>query len=162
MTYYAVKAGAVVRLLWVDKSVVPSHCLIEEESSNEFRTRPNTRFICVRYGNALVPRGSLTPLCHSQSKDAGKVTITVHQMTRFLLSDKQVEETILVAIEFAKPGDTLISIASSANILNINKALVENKDIEVNIIGIYPREKMHKFQISADRAYHMFKKDITT
>ena len=86
MTYYAVKAGAVVRLLWVDKSVVPSHCLIEEESSNEFRSRPNTRFICVRYGNALVSRGSISPLFYTQMKDAGPVTITFpERLVSFLI-----------------------------------------------------------------------------
>ena len=44
-------------------------------------------------------------------------------------------DPILVAIEFAKPGDTLVPIAPSANILNIGKALVADKDIEVKIVG---------------------------
>ena len=44
-------------------------------------------------------------------------------------------DPILVVIEFAKPGDTLVPIAPSANIVNIGKALVADKDIEVKIIG---------------------------
>ena len=59
----------------------------------------------------------------------------ISQKTRFLLNNKQVVDPILVAIEFAKPGDTLVPIAPSANILNIGKALVADKDIEVKIIG---------------------------
>ena len=76
VTIYAGKVGAVIRKFGFDKSGVPSHCLKEEESSIEFRTRPNTRFICVRYGNALASLGSVIPLFYTQTKDAGPVTIT--------------------------------------------------------------------------------------
>jgi len=76
VTIYAGKAGAVIRKFGFDKSGVPSHCLKEEESSIKFRTRPNTRFICVRNGNALASLGSVIPLSYTQTKDAGPVTIT--------------------------------------------------------------------------------------
>ena len=86
VTIYAGKVGAVIRKFGFDKSGVPSHCLKEEESSIEFRTRPNTRFICVRYGNALVSRGSIIPLFYTQMKDAGPVTITFpERLVSFLI-----------------------------------------------------------------------------
>src|SRR5262249_50336081 len=45
-----------------------------------------TRYICVRYGNVLASRGSVIPLFHDQIRNGGPVTITVPEMTRFLLS----------------------------------------------------------------------------
>ena len=49
-------------------------------------TCPQTRFVCVRYGNVLASRGSVIPLFHDQIRHGGPVTITTEEMTRFLLS----------------------------------------------------------------------------
>ena len=47
---------------------------------------PDTRFACVRYGNVIASRGSVVPLFLDQIARGGPVTITVEEMTRFLLS----------------------------------------------------------------------------
>jgi UDP-glucose 4-epimerase len=47
---------------------------------------PQTRFVCVRYGNVLASRGSVIPLFHEQIRIGGPITITHEKMTRFLLS----------------------------------------------------------------------------
>ena len=44
---------------------------------------PDTKFICVRYGNVIASRGSVIPLFHEQIMLGGPITITVKDMTRF-------------------------------------------------------------------------------
>jgi len=113
---------------------------------------PNTRFICVRYGNVLASRGSVIPLFINQIKNNGPVSITVPEMTRFLLSLNEAVDTVFASIRDAKQGDTYVPIASSATVINIVKALIGNRPIDIEIIGIRPGEKMHEILISEEEA----------
>ena len=115
---------------------------------------PNTRFICVRYGNVLASRGSVIPLFIEQIKNGGPVTVTVPQMTRFLLSLDQAVDTVITAIQEAKPGETYVPRAPSATVLNIAKALIGKRSIEIKETGIRPGEKMHEIMVSDEEANH--------
>lgn len=117
-----------------------------------------TRFVCVRYGNVLASRGSVIPLFHKQIAAGGPVTITLPEMTRFLLSLDDAVDTVFAAIEHAEPGETFIPIAPSATVENIAKALVGNKKIEIKINGIRPGEKIHETLISEEEIYHTIRK----
>lgn len=113
-----------------------------------------TRFICVRYGNVLASRGSVIPLFHDQIRKGGPVTVTVPDMTRFLLSLNQAVDTVFAAIREAKPGETYVPNAPAATVINIAKALINNRDIEIRVTGIRPGEKMHEIMVSEEEANH--------
>ena len=115
---------------------------------------PETRFICVRYGNVLASRGSVIPLFHEQIRSGGPVTVTVPEMTRFLLSLNQAVDTVFTAIREARPGETFVPRAPSATMLNIANALIDDRDIEIKISGIRPGEKMHEIMVSEEEAQH--------
>ena len=115
---------------------------------------PQTRFICVRYGNVLASRGSVIPLFIDQIKKGGPVTVTVPDMTRFLLSLDQAVDTVFTAIGKAGPGETYIPRAPSATVMNIAKALIGKRPIEIEITGIRPGEKMHEILVSEEEANH--------
>jgi len=119
---------------------------------------PKTRFICVRYGNVLASRGSVIPLFHEQIKNAGPVTVTVPEMTRFLLSLDQAVDTVFAALLYARPGETYIPKAPSATVMNIAKALIGNHNIEIKITGIRPGEKMHEILISEEEIHRCVKR----
>ena len=95
---------------------------------------PKTRFICVRYGNVLASRGSVIPLFHEQIKNGGPLTITDKEMTRFLLSLNNAVDTVIAAINNAGRGEIFIPKVPSANMLNIAKVLIGNRDIKIKII----------------------------
>jgi FlaA1/EpsC-like NDP-sugar epimerase len=118
---------------------------------------PQTRFICVRYGNVLASRGSVIPLFQDQIKNGGPVTITVPEMTRFLLSLDQAVDTIFAALRNAAPGDTYVPGAPSATVLDIARALIGGRQIETVVIGIRPGEKIHEILVSEEEANRCFK-----
>lgn len=119
---------------------------------------PKTRFICVRYGNVLASRGSVIPLFHDQIRNGGPVTITDKGMTRFLLSLDQAVDTVFAAIKHAEAGEIFVPIAPAANMVNIAKALIGNRKIQLNFTGIRPGEKMHEIMVSDEEAPRCRKK----
>jgi UDP-glucose 4-epimerase len=117
-----------------------------------------TRFICVRYGNVLASRGSVVPLFHDQIRRGGPVTITVPGMTRFLLSLEQAVDTVVAALREARPGETYVPDAPAATMMNVARALIGKRDIEIKIIGMRPGEKMHEIMVSEEEANRCVKR----
>jgi UDP-glucose 4-epimerase len=114
---------------------------------------PQTRFICVRYGNVLASRGSVIPLFHDQIRNGGPVTITVAEMTRFLLTLEQAVDTVFAALRGARRGETYIPRVPSARIDDIAKALIGKRPVKIVVTGIRPGEKLHEILISEEEAH---------
>jgi UDP-glucose 4-epimerase len=115
---------------------------------------PGTRFICSRYGNVLASRGSVIPLFHEQIRQGGPVTVTVPEMTRFLMSLDQAVDCVFAALKHAEPGETFVPRAPASTILNLAKALIGGRRIKIEITGIRPGEKMHEIMISEEECHH--------
>lgn len=114
---------------------------------------PGTRFICVRYGNVLASRGSVVPLFHEQIRAGGPVTITTTEMTRFLLSLNQAVDLIFAALKGAKRGETYIPRIPACRIVDVAKALIGERKIELKVTGIRPGEKAHETLVSEEEAW---------
>ncbi len=117
-----------------------------------------TRFIGVRYGNVLASRGSVIPLFHEQIRNGGPVTITVPEMTRFLLSLNRAVDTVFAAIKTALPGEIYVPDVPSASVINLARALSGKRKIRIKEIGIRPGEKMHEVMVSEEEANHCVKR----
>jgi UDP-glucose 4-epimerase len=113
---------------------------------------PRTRFVCIRYGNVLASRGSVIPLFLDQIGRGGPVTVTVAEMTRFLLSLDTAVDTLFAALRYARAGETLVPRAPSATVMNIAQALVGERKIAIEVTGIRPGEKMDEIMISDEEA----------
>jgi FlaA1/EpsC-like NDP-sugar epimerase len=113
-----------------------------------------TRFICVRYGNVLASRGSVIPMFHEQIRRGGPLTITAPQMTRFLLSLNQAVDTVFAALREAAPGEIYVPNAPSATVLDIARALIGERPVELATIGVRPGEKMHEIMVSEEEIHH--------
>jgi FlaA1/EpsC-like NDP-sugar epimerase len=113
---------------------------------------PDTRFVCVRYGNVLASRGSVIPLFQEQIRHGGPVTITDPKMTRFLISLEEAVDTILLAVREARRGETYIPRIPSARLPDIAAALIGDRRVSVLSTGVRPGEKLHEILVSEEEA----------
>ena len=114
---------------------------------------PQTRFVCVRYGNVLASRGSVIPLFHEQIRAGGPVTITTDDMTRFLLSLDQAVDTVFAALSEARRGETYIPRVPSALVVDIARSLIGDRPVELVTTGIRPGEKVHEILVSDEESH---------
>jgi UDP-glucose 4-epimerase len=114
---------------------------------------PDTRFVCVRYGNVLAARGSIVPLFHEQIRQGGPVTITSTAMTRFLLRLDDAVDTVFAAIQDARRGDTLVPRAPSARVVDLAAALIGDRPVQTVVTGVRPGEKIHEIMVSEEETY---------
>lgn len=114
---------------------------------------PETRFVCVRYGNVLASRGSVIPLFHAQIRQGGPVTITTPEMTRFLLTLDQAADAVFAALQAANPGEIFVPQAPGARIVDLAEVLIGGRPIRTQIIGIRPGEKIHETLISEEEGH---------
>lgn len=120
---------------------------------------PGTRFTCVRYGNVIASRGSVVPLFLNQIREGGPVTITLQEMTRFLLSLDQAVDSIFTAVRTGLPGETYVPRVPSARVVDIAEVLIDGRDIPRVYIGIRPGEKVHEILVSEEECYRTIGRD---
>jgi UDP-glucose 4-epimerase len=120
------------------------------------RDIPDTRFICVRYGNVVASRGSIVPLFMEQIERGGPVTVTVKEMTRFMIGLEQAVDTIFDAMNQALPGQTYVPRIPSCRVVDIARVLMHGKDIPVTYTGIRPGEKIHEILVSEEECARTF------
>lgn len=157
----AVAAGVQsVVCLSTDKAVYPINAmgmtksLMEKVAQAVARTRASNHTVvsCVRYGNVMCSRGSVIPLFISQIKARKPLTITVPEMTRFLLPLRDSVDLVLFAFTHAAPGDLFVKKAPACTIGDLAQALknIFRSDVPVKIIGIRHGEKLYETLVTKE------------
>jgi FlaA1/EpsC-like NDP-sugar epimerase len=111
------------------------------------------RLVAVRYGNVLASRGSVLPLFKHQIAHGGPVTITMAEMTRFLLSLEDAVDTVFAALRGAHLGEVYVPRVPSARVTDIAAQLIADNEIETVFTGIRPGEKIHEILVSEEEAF---------
>jgi len=114
---------------------------------------PDTRFVAVRYGNVIASRGSVVPLFLEQIAKGGPVTVTLEEMTRFLLSLDQAVDTVFAAIREAAPGEIYVPKVLAARVVDLAEVLINGRDIPIVFTGIRPGEKIHEIMVSEEECF---------
>jgi UDP-glucose 4-epimerase len=117
------------------------------------RDCPDVQFSCVRYGNVIASRGSIIPLFVDLIKNDKAVTITMPEMTRFLLSLDKSVDTVFEALRSPGRGETFVPKAASAKIVDVAQALMGNKKLPIIFTGIRPGEKIHEIMVSEEECF---------
>jgi len=141
-----------VVLLSTDKAVYPinamgmSKAMAEKCMVAKARTSTSTIFCAVRYGNVMASRGSVIPLFIGQIKAGKPVTLTVANMTRFLLSLEHAVDLVEYAIAHGSQGDLFIRKAPACTVQALADALIKlfKSEHGIKTIGTRPGEKLHE------------------
>jgi FlaA1/EpsC-like NDP-sugar epimerase len=113
---------------------------------------PGTRILLARYGNVLASRGSVIPVFNQQIRSGGPLTITTPEMTRFLLSLDDAVDVVFAALRDGSSGETWVPRVPAARMTDIAAALIADRQIEIEITGIRPGEKIHEVLVSEEEA----------
>ena len=126
---------------------------LQERIFIEANRDSETRFMCVRYGNVIASRGSIVPLFVEQVQQNKPLTVTLPEMTRFLLSLDKAVDTIFAAINTGNRGETYVPKVPSAKMVDVAKALMGDKDLPIVYTGIRPGEKVHEIMVSEEECF---------
>lgn len=117
-----------------------------------------TRFTCVRYGNVVASRGSVVPLFQEQIRKGGPVTITLKEMTRFLLTLDRAVDTIFACAQSGRAGETYIPVCPSAKIVDVAQLMIGERKIAMEFTGIRPGEKIHEVLVSEEECFRTIRR----
>jgi len=119
--------------------------------ANSYASGKGISFSCVRYGNVIGSRGSVTPLFLKQ-KEEGILTLTDKRMTRFWITIEQGINLVINCINNMKGGEIFVPKLPSMKIVDMAKIIAPTAKIKV--IGIRPGEKLHEVLLSPEEAFH--------
>lgn len=120
------------------------------EANREYN---DTTFLCVRYGNVIASRGSIVPLFAEQVRKRQSMTVTLPEMTRFLLSLERAVDTVLAVLKDGQAGETFVPKVPSAKIVDVAKAMMRDQELSIVFTGIRPGEKIHEIMVSEEECF---------
>lgn len=116
-----------------------------------------TRFSMVRFGNVLGSSGSVIPLFQEQISNGGPVTLTHSDVTRYFMTIPEAVRLVLLAGSFTNGGDVFVlDMGRPVPVRELARRMIEQAgltvrdaanpdgDIEIEITGLRPGEKLHE------------------
>jgi len=122
-------------------------------AANNMTGSNKTRFSVVRYGNVVGSRGSVVPYFKKLiGQGVTSLPITHVDMTRFWITLTDGVDFVLKNFERMAGGEIFVPKIPSARIVDLAKSLAPN--LEHEIIGIRPGEKIHEIMCPSDDSFH--------
>jgi UDP-N-acetylglucosamine 4,6-dehydratase len=132
-------------------------------SANFYKGKRDTIFTAVRYGNVMGSRGSVIPEFIKSIHNAGRITLTNPEMTRFNITLSEALELILTGLKNAKGADIFIPKLKAYKLGDLAECIVETfgKEITVNYSPIRVGEKMHETLINENESHFTLESENT-
>lgn len=141
-------------LISTDKAVNPSNIMGASKRIAEMVIETRGKFMkmkmaAVRFGNVLGSNGSVIPVFLKQIKEGGPITLTDRYIKRYFMSIPEAVRLVLQTGAFADNGEIFVLDMGepvyiydlACDLIRIN-GLVPEQDIQIQITGLRPGEKM--------------------
>ena len=121
-------------------------------AANNMAGSQGTLFSVVRYGNVVGSRGSVVPFFQKLvAEGCDKLPITHAEMTRFWITLQHGVDFVLKNFQRMKGGEIFVPKIPSIRITDLAEAMAPN--LEHEIIGIRPGEKLHEIMCPRDDSH---------
>jgi FlaA1/EpsC-like NDP-sugar epimerase len=139
-----------------DKAVNPTNVMgatkrLAEIYVQSISEHGKTRFMTTRFGNVLGSNGSVIPLFEKQIAEGGPITVTDERITRFFMTIPEACQLVLEAGTMGKGGEIFVfDMGESVKIVDLARKMIalkgmkEGKDIQIQISGLRPGEKLYE------------------
>ena len=164
----AAQAVGVERFVMVstDKAVNPTSIMGASKRTAELlvhqaAAETGRPYVAVRFGNVLGSRGSVVLTFKKQIAAGGPVTVTSPEMTRYFMTIPEAVQLVLQAAVLGEGGEVFVlDMGDPVKIVDLARDIIElsglevGRDIDIEIVGCRPGEKLYEELFINGEEYH--------